>query len=613
MPQETRFIATFETGRHYKVHRSYIWVGPITATAAVIVVVLLNSIQGLVQLGLAIRDGNIAVSVPLAIGLGALGLFVLFGLLVGLYALGWRNMSYVFDEREFSYYSGIITKRRVHVPYARIQSVNHHASLIQRIAGVCTVAIDSAGGSSNKAVRVPFLRLETAERLRAELFMRKAAAAEGAQVDYAAHADSDSPEGQRWEAERMRQVRGQAPVAPGAATFVATAVTAGQDRPAPNALDEAAGVLGDWRGVYGGVAHGAFGEEPISYEFGLSNHELLLTTVSHDTPIAVALIVGLAFMVTLAFCLLAQDEVAAFLSTVALPIVVLSTVVTWVFGLVGVAFSYGNFHARRRGSRIEVERGLVSREFSGIDVERVQSIEVRQSFIRRLIGYCELSLGRIDAAGEQNSGNNKSKANTKGLVIHPFVKIDRVDEIVDGLVPELADRPRRGECETLPQPALRRALLRRCLWYNWMLWITVAVAICWGVLRLLTSTGGIVFASAERYAQYNAFLNISLAIVIAIWLVVTVARGASAVLWARQSGYAWNRRYLIVHNDGLSTATSTIPRNKIQAATTRDNPFQRRLALTTLRAVTAVGTHSTTVRLLDVPAEVGTAYLEWLE
>ena len=116
------------------------------------------------------------------------------------------------------------------------------------------------------------------------------------------------------------------------------------------------------------------------------------------------------------------------------------------------------------GSRIEVERGLLARDFSGIDIARVQSIEVRQSFIRRIIGYCELSLGRIDAAGEQNSGNNNSKANTKGLVIHPFVKLDRVDEIIDGLMPEYADRPHREECTSLPKPALRRALLRRCIW-----------------------------------------------------------------------------------------------------------------------------------------------------
>ena len=169
-------------------------------------------------------------------------------------------------------------------------------------------------------------------------------------------------------------------------------------------LDMAAAPLGDLRGLYGGSV--MFGEEPVSYEFGLSNRELLLTTVSHDSPLVAALVVCLTFVVTLAFVLLVQDEVALAIAMFAFPIVIGSTLLTWVFGLLTVLFSYGNFRARRRGTRIEVERGLLARNFSGIDIERVQSIEVRQSFIRRLIGYCELSLGRIDTASEQNTGNN---------------------------------------------------------------------------------------------------------------------------------------------------------------------------------------------------------------
>ncbi len=638
------FPSTFQTGRHYKVHKSYIWVAPIVAFFAVVLVTLANGMQGWVELAMAIQRGDIAVNPLLVIGIAVLGVVVFVGLLVGLYALAWKNMSYVFDEREFSYYSGIITKRRVHVPYARVQSVNHRASIIQRVFGVCTVTIDSAGGSSNKGVRVPYLRLETAERLRAELFTRKAAVAAGAEnaLVYIPEADTDSPEGMQAEAARVAQQRAQAPVAPGApvpsvasgstsaaavrSTWVCPQCGATNDvnfcgncgAPAPatasvqaNALDTTMGVVGDWRGVYGGAE--SFGEDPVTHEFGLSNHELLLTTISHDTPLSVALIVGLSLVVTFALVLLVQDEVAVALARVAFPIVVGITVVSWVFGLLTVLFSYGNFRARRRGSRIEVERGLLAREFSGIDIERVQSVEIRQSLIRRLIGYCEVSLGRIDAAGEQDKGNNNSKANTKGLVIHPFVKVDRVDEIIDGLAPELADRPRRSECAQLPKPALRRALLRRCLWFNWVLWIGVVIAVLWGVLAVLGNTGAIQFASASAHAQYDSFMTGSLVLVIVACAAITIGRGVGAVLWARHSGYTWNRKYALVHNDGLSTETSIIPRQKIQSAATRSNPFQRRLSLVTLRAITAAGTRSTTTSLIDVPAEVGDAYLDWLK
>ena len=609
MEQQKPYVATFETGRHYQVHKSYIWVGPIVAVFAMAFLTLINGIQGWIELAKAIQAGDIHVNPLLVIGLIVLGLIVLIGIFIGLYALAWRNMSYVFDEREFSFYSGIITKRRVHVPYARVQSVNHRASLIQRLFGVCTVTIDSAGGSANKGVRVPYLQLETAERMRVELFMRKAAVAAG--METSLQFGSAQQPSTQWTCPLCgTQNTARFCVECGVAAPVAAPQAAAPQK-AHNMLDGAAGIVGDWRGIYGGEA--VFGEEPVTYEYGLTNHELLLTTISHDTPIAVALTVGLTFVITMAFVLLVQDEVARTIALFAFPIIVAITLATWVFGMVGVLLSYGNFRTRRRGSRIEVERGLLARESSGIDIERVQSVEIRQSFIRRLIGYCEVSLGRIDAAGEQNKGNNNSKANTKGLVVHPFVKVDRVDEIIDGLAPELADRPRRTDGTPLPKQAFRRALLRRCLWYNWALWIAVFLLVCWGILAAMTNSGVVHFASADSRAQYDAFMTGSLILVVAICAIITVGKGVGAVLWARHSHYAWNRNYLLLHNDGLSTADSIIPRKKIQAGTTRSNPFQRRLSLVTLQAVTAAGTRSTVAKLVDVPAEAGTAYLDWIK
>ena len=631
MSDSTPFIATFETGRHYKVHKSYIYVAPIVAVVAVVFITLVNGIQGWVQLAIALKNGEIHVNPLMVVGIGVLALAVIVGAFVGLYALAWRNMSYVFDDREFSYYSGIITKRRVHVPYARVQSVNHRASIIQRLFGVCTVTIDSAGGSANKAVRVPYLQLETAERLRAELFMRKAAVAVGMEsaIVYAAHADSASAEGMQAQVAQKREERAQSPVPPGhVSEMPATWICAqcgkqntgrfcgdcGTARPMQaeaNLLDTAAAPLGEWRGLYGGAT--MFGEEPASYEYGLSNHELLLTGISHDSPLIAALIVFFTFVITLAFVLLAQDEVALTIAMFVLPITVAATLITWVLGLLAVLFSYGNFRARRRGSRIEVERGLLARNFSGIDIARVQSIEVRQSFVRRIIGYCEISLGRIDTASEQNNGNNNSNMHTKGLVVHPFVKLDRVDEILDGLAPEFADRPHRVDCAPLPKPAMRRAVLRRCIWYNWALWVAVAIGICWAIIGGFANAGGLRFATAAAHSQYNSFMAGSLVIVIVLCAVITIARCAGAVLWARHSGYTWNARYLLLHNDGLSTAQSVVPRQKIQAGATRTNPFQRRLSLATLQAVTAAGTRSTTARLIDVPAETGIAYLDWVK
>ena len=128
------FPVTFETGKHYQVHKSYIWLGPLLALITVVLIFVLNSIGLIVEIANELGAGRLNVLVVILVCIG--GLLLLYGLTVLLYALAYKSMSYVFDEREFSFYAGIITKRRVHVPYARVQSVNHKASIFQRLAGV---------------------------------------------------------------------------------------------------------------------------------------------------------------------------------------------------------------------------------------------------------------------------------------------------------------------------------------------------------------------------------------------------------------------------------------------------------------------------------------------
>ena len=602
-PQPSPFVVTFETGRHYKVHKSYVWLGPVVAVLAVAVIALANSMPGIMQGITALQDADVHVPLLAAVLGGIVGLAVLYGIVLAVYALAYKNMSYVFDEREFSFYSGIITKRRTHIPYARVQFVNHRATIIQRLAGVCSVSIDSAGGASNKALRVPFLRLETAERMRVDLFVRKAAVEMGMEhaVTYDPNADTASIAGAQVEAMRVQEGRAQAPMAPGVPIANAPNGPAGQAATmSPNALDTVGGVVGDWRGAYGGLVAGL---EPASYELGLSNHELLLTSISHSAPLAVAVVLGLSFAVSIGSIAFVGDSFSRTMVAFMVPIVLGTVRVSWLIGVIGTAISFGNFRARRRGSRIEVERGLLQRDFSGIDIARVQSVEIRQSLIRRMIGYCEISLGRINAGGDEAGKQNNSNS-TRGLVVHPFVKVDRVDEIIDGLAPELTDRPRIEELAKLPAPAFRRSILRRCVWYNVGLYVLIALGI---LVVLVNSTPGGIPATAAR-----GFYGM-VGIVAAICVVYTIGRAVGAVFWARGSGYTWNRNYLMLFNDGLSVERVVIPRQKIQSGSTRSNPFQRRLSLTGIAAMTAAGTRSTSVKLIDVPDEVGAAYLEWLK
>lgn len=596
------YTVTFETGRHYKVHKSYIWVGPLLALAAVVVVVLLNGGSSWAELFMLVQEGYLGVDILWAVLFVLGGFLLLWLVIVGIYALAYKHMSFAFDPLEFSFYSGVFVKKRVHMPYEKVQSVNHRASLVQRLVGVCSVTIDSAGGSANKAVRVPYVTLSVAERLRNDLFVRKAAVAAGVPVAYAGD-EAVAVGVAAFGGAPMPPVG--APVPPGAVGPEAAGAPQGG---APNIIDDAFQPVGDWRGLYGGAVAA---EEPVSFEYSLSNKELVLASLSHPGPLVAGLCVALAVLACLGIALTQSDWFSTVLLAFAVPAVLVAAIVVWLLGSLGVLLGYGGFKVRRRGSRIEVERGLITRNFSGIDMDRIQFIEVRQSLLRRLLRHSELSLGRIDTAS-QNSSQNKENA-TRGLLIHPFVANGSVPALLDGLLPEFADRPAEDACAKLPPKALGRNIRRRCLWFNWMLWAALLCLGFWALMMHLILADEPALTSEAARLIFDRAVG-SAAVVAAVAIGLSVAYYAvSAVLWARHSRYGWNDRYLLLRNDGLYTALCIIPRNKIQGGSTRDNPFQRRVGLTTLRAVTAAGVSHTAVQLIDVPAEEGSAYLEWLE
>lgn len=585
------YTVTFETGHPYRVHHSYIWLAPFSATIAVFAVVLVKNIRELVALYQWVQSSGGPSAFMVVLAAVAL-LAVIYAVVVGIHALAYRNLSYVFDERELSVYSGIITKRHVHVPYQRVQSVNHRAGVLQRIFGLCTVSIDTAGGASNKAVRIPYVQLAVGERIRIELFVRKAAALEGSEsaLVYDSSADAAASEALARARQATVAARGNAPVHP-----EQLAAVRGVEAAAPNVLDDAADGVIDWRGAYGGQMAGM---EPVSFETGLANKELLLTSISHDmtgSMVVVLTLVGIVGGIA--------GQLGAWF-------VILMMAIGWASGLLSVSLQFGGFAVRRRGSRIEVEKGLLQREFSGIDIDRVQSLVVRQTFIRRCMGYCEVSLGRIDAGSDQ-SGENGGKLDRQGLIIHPFLKLDRVDDLLAGLLPEFADRPTRDDLSTLPQAALRRAIVRRCIWRNGMLWTAGGVTAFQAGMHLLGATMPVDSESAQGFVQFLDVVDLSTALVWVLAVVFAAAAAVSAVLWFRTSGFACARHCVALFNDGLWTDFTVIPRTKLQTAYTRDNPFQRRAHVTSITAVTAAGVGHTATRLWDVSAEEGRAYVEW--
>lgn len=590
-------VAQCEPVRH-KAHHSYVWLGSIRAVimfVGIAFVASLSSLVGFVAEDLSDPGGVFVFLVVTGIIVGCIVLAA--ACIVVYQVVSYKYLYFTLGSDEFSLYRGIISKKRVHVPYRRIQSVDQRASLLQRVFGVCTVLVDTAGGSANKAVTIPYLTKQQAEWLRAELFARKRGALAGtsSQMAFGQATAPDSPV-----AARPRAAEG-------------------------NVLDAGAAVWSEFGGVFGGAE---LDTGYVSYEYGLSNKELLLAGLSGNTSffIAIAGVIGAVSqivpvligmfpragedMVESVAAQMAGGFAGSFIAMIALAVLA-AALVLWLVSALGTCISYGGFKARRRGSRIEVERGLLQHVFQGVDVERVQSVTIEQTLIRRLMGYCRIVVGKIDAASDGDEAAQSPVS--QGVVVHPFVKMSRVPEILAGLVPEYADVPRQA----LPVApvALRRALLRRCLWMGAGFYLALGTAACQVGMAL---AGTLALASAfgilpSDVAALRLAADVVFAIMYALALIIIVIDAVGAVLWSRESSFAYNERFMQVTNGGLTRTSVSFPRKKIQFGDVRTNPLQRAAGTATVEARIAAGVGGTTLSLIDAREDDAGRWLAWLK
>ncbi len=594
----------------HKLNHSYIWLGALRVLPVIIVAAFASSTELIIDLALDSATGGYGF-------LAILALLIIILLVTGIVMLvrfiSYRYIWYEYAGDEFSYYSGIISKKRVHIPYQRIQSINQKASLFQRIAGVCTVSIETAGGAENKAVILPYVEKSAAEALRRELFERKQLAQmkeAGIQIPAAASsANIASPTG--------------APVtsipAPANPSVQAAPVAGG------NALDTPAQIANDFRGVFGGDA---IDMGTITHEYGLSNKQLALAAItgkSSFTMVFFSIVMAAASLISsIAFLLgTSEDEIFDTLSSLinlipsswiigasasVVGFVLIIMVVVWVVMVVSTCISYGGFRTRRRGARIETEYGIISHNFNGIDIDRIQSIEIYQSFFRRLLKSCTLSLARVASASQESSSDAKKAAQTN-LVIHPFVKLDQVDAVLENLLPEWGGLPQADK--KLPQRARRRALTRRAILQGGGVWLALITFVTMFFIALPIQLDAFSSSELSDYLAFYLVADIISRVLYVIALLLLVLDIIGALLWHRGSGFGYDRRYITITNSGFSTNRTITPRMKVQLATLQTNPLQRHRHLTTIIAFTAAGVGSSTLKLIDVEQDAAKAWFDW--
>ena len=206
----------------------------------------------------------------------------------------------------------------------------------------------------------------------------------------------------------------------------------------------------------------------------------------------------------------------------------------------------GNFRIERVGDDLHVTRGIGATKESVLPLRRVQLVEIQRNWVRRPL---RIATVRIRSAGGSTGG--------EGRLTVPLIHDRDLDGLLAELLPGVAGVP---PLTGHPATARRRALVR---WVSpWLIFVTVV----WAASVLLPID--LPLLDTARWAV----------------LVFVPLSAALALIEYRQLAHALTPAVVVSRHGALSVTTTLAPVVKVQAVTSRRNPFQRRLGLTTLKA-----------------------------
>ena len=556
-----------------------------------------NLIKALPALVIGLFAASASLFGSLAMGgfaaLGALGVIVLVLALCALAVyVSWRTHTWELAEDALVLRSGLIARNERRIPYQRIHSIDLQSSVVERLFGLAKVTFDT-GSDAAAGNAIDSLRRADAEALKRAVFARRVlvgkqeavrtGVAEGRGEDVEVPATGQPADG----AVASAPAPGSAPatLSPDMA-----AALAGDDVDYEMRLSTKLHVLASVSGINMGAAVVSI-IAVVAGAFEVA--DLFVDTESLIAQFVVSAVEGVVDAGSQGASLVAAWLIPRILLTLALYAVV-AIVVSWVISVVLSYVKWGGFVLRKRGTRVEVSRGLLSRATNAVDLNRVQVVCVQQGLLRRALGYAAVVAHTVKAPaqGGDNTGTEE------GVTLHPCIPVGEVDAFLAEVAPEFAGvyADSRTGLSKLPGAALRRTLLRG------VYWTVVLAAVLAGCLYGLAPLSD---APAEMLLVAQVVCWTLFALCMVAMFVVRV------LAWRiRRVGV---REKLFVTVDGaLSRKVASVPRTKIQSLSTHVSPFQRRAGVATLAARTACLTAVNDPALRDVAETDAEQALAWV-
>lgn len=443
-----------------------------------VVTALIESVRSAIALilpVLAIAVPNRDSAVVMAVIVAVIGLIAAWMLVSPV--VRWLTTGYRMDDHGITQRSGVFNRTRTTIAYDHIHTLSSSAPIYMRPFHVVILDITAAGGESGMTLRgVPAgvqLELEAARQLDSGDTVSAAAASVGIHGAVADTADT-------------------------ADTAVADS-DAAEDSRQPEEVPAA--------GARTGVNQSATGRPAIDGElvFRASVADIVLFAVT-DLGLFAALIVVYGFLDQLRDLVpedvfdTAQDSVIRFATSSAAMIAGAVVVVFAVLvgaSIIGSLLRFYGFEVWRRGGDLVVVRGALTQRITTIAIDRIQTVAIRRSLLRRALHLCSVRLGLgAMAAAEGEDGD------ATGADVLPVIGDDRVYAVLQRMLPEWGLEPPeihrtgRGLVRyylVMPLAVSAAGMAVAVIWalvsrdaVNW-LWTLApaALAVWWGLCRWL--------------------------------------------------------------------------------------------------------------------------------
>lgn len=399
-----------------------------------------------------IMSGNISLGWILGIGGIFLLLVIIFG---GLDFINKYRTRFWIEDGKFIYKDGVLTRREKEFDIERIQSIDFSEPIFHRLFKAVKLEVFTPG----EGIVIDTMKKTQAEELQAIIYDEQERIAQGAEQADTVEIGDASP----WPKEKD------------------IAAAAAETEAAPKKKFEVLHKLKRGELLLMSMTSGALGAF-VAILFAILN------------------IIGSQFIIERYFDYfggLFQNTIIA-MSVAAIFFVI----VGYTFGVIILLIKYYDYTLSRKDDDLAVQYGLLEKKHKSVNINRVQNIIIKDSILRRIIGYYSLSV-TITSETFESDGDNST------VEIMPFIKRDILYDIVEEILPNYnlikpkSNVPLRGYRRYFQISTVILLLITGVVQYFWISWAWII-----GLLALIiVITAGIYSARNNGYVIKDDEVN----------------------------------------------------------------------------------------------------------